>query len=328
MNYESTFEDENEYQFDAYGISEDLEQKVGQLLSIDEIYEFMKNRSHVTYDEEDTDLRKDEKTGLFYTDTFFVGLGETLIKHILVEKCISNKQNVDWERVTKNYDYRLINMIKATYNAPLTWVYPAEAFGHDCLVYGLAAIPKHSDYRPYSNNMDDFWHELEEKAILWFADNLPTRNDIRGIVIEYLNLPNDIFLWDRICSATKSWNDYRYVFSPDAFRGNIEFIAQERGGKRAAELVRLLQNDWQEIKNFKWFNLTALNEDEISNFEMTLFQGMERNLHKWEAETIQQPKSQKNSSFPLLSDQCRKENKVEIVEAELRAACHGTAVAL
>lgn len=35
-----------------------------------------------------------------------------------------------------------------------------------------------------------------------------------------------------------------------------------------------------------------------------------------------------NTEFSLLTEQCRKENKVPSVEAELRAACKGTAVEL
>ena len=46
------------------------------------------------------------------------------------------------------------------------------------------------------------------------------------------------------------------------------------------------------------------------------------------AEEAHQQKENKPEYFPLLTEQCRKEGKMQIVENELRDACRGTATAL
>ena len=327
MDFESPFDNE-EYCYDAYGDVDIIEQKVGQPLTIEELRAFMDSRIHVTYAPEDTDLLLDEQSGLYYTDTLFCDLGELLIRHMLVEQCMEKKEQVDWQRVTKNYDYRLIDNIRTWYNAPLTWVYPAEAIGYENLVFGLVATPQSCEQRWSLEDILEFWRDLETKALLWFADNLPTNSDANGsFLVSYHGLPPDMPLWDRLCATKRNFDSNVYIFDPDTFRSNMEFIAQERGTSRAADIVRALRDDWQDIKVHQCFRLDLMTDEEIDLFETMLFAGMDRYMRIWEKQTPQRPASSK-ATFPLLTDQCRKEGKLEAVEAELRDACNSPAPAL
>lgn len=327
MEFESPFDNE-EYYYDAYGDANELEQKVGQPLTIEELRAFMNARMHVTYGPEDTALFLDEKSGLYYTDALYCASGELLIRHILVELCMEKRDQVDWQRVTGNYDYRLIDDIRTWYNAPLTWVYPAETIGMENLIWGLVATP-HSYAQRWSRvDILEFWEELKVKALLWFADNLPTNSEANGsFLANYHGLPPDMPLWDRLCAAKRTSDRNVYIFAPDTFKTNIELIAQKRGTAKAAELVRALRADWQDIVVHQCFRLDQMTEEETDQFEVLLFAGMDRYMRIWESQATQRPAAS-IAAFTLLTDQCRKEGKAEAIQSELRAACQYSATAL
>ncbi|MBO7458575.1 MAG: hypothetical protein J6T80_04900 [Paludibacteraceae bacterium] len=282
MDYDNPFfEDEPEYYHDAYGDTETMEQKVGQPLSLSEIKEFMNGRSHVTYDMDEMELLLDERNGLYYTEQISVASAELLINHCIVEQCMEHRGKVDWERVTDKYDYRLIDKIERLYTSPLTWVYPAEKIGHNGLVWGLMAAPETCEERLFLSN-HEFFKNLRELAIRWFAINLPTKKDIRGTEGEYYYIPNDIILWDRLCSSAHAFDSRGPIFNPLTLQKNIELIAENIGSGRAAQIVRLLREDWPDIKALKLFGLKELTTEQIEEFEQCLFAGMDRNLRKWE----------------------------------------------
>ena len=290
MEYESSYFEEKEYHYDAYGVSEAMEEKVGQPLTIEEMRKFMDNRIHVTYSEEEISLMLDPKTGLYYTDELRICCAELLINHILVDQCVMNRKKVDWQRVTNNYDYQVIDKIKSWYHKPLIWSYPADIIKDNCLVWGLVAAPGYCEDRSCMSDMMDFWDDLKLQALLWFVDHLPTKRDVRGTGLncEYLGMPQNMPLWDRLCSREKSWDSYHYVFNEDVMQSRLDYIAEKRGGVKAAQLVRLLQKDWKDIKIHKYFNLDQLSEEDIEDFEQCLFAGMERNLQYWEQSTPMQ----------------------------------------
>ena len=72
-----------------------------------------------------------------------------------------------------------------------------------------------------------------------------------------------------------------------------------------------------------------MEEKDIVEFEDLLFNGFDDLLEEWDAETPQEATSNtKPAVFEFITEQCRKEGKVESVETELRAACKGTAVGM
>ena len=296
MNYENSyFDNEPEYYHDAYGETEKLEKKVGKPLTIAEIKKFMKKRTHVTYDKEEMELLVDNKTGLLYTEELNAVSAELLINHCLVEQCMEHRKMVDWERVTDKYDYKLIEKIDHIFIYPLTWVYPPAEIGYDSLVWGLLAVSKPCEDRYSLSTYSDFFSNLRELSIRWFATNLPTKNDIRGVGRDYHMVPDDMVLWDRICSYGIDCFSRKDIFRPETLRKNIEFIAENFGAARAAKIIRLLREDWQDIVIRKLFDIDELDSEQIEEFRQNLFEGMDRSLRKWDAETpkVEEPKPAK-----------------------------------
>jgi hypothetical protein len=73
-------------------------------------------------------------------------------------------------------------------------------------------------------------------------------------------------------------------FNPGHFRQEIEHIRTNFGPQKAAQIVRLLRDDWQDIKVLKLFGIDELTPDQVEEFRLCLFEGMERNLRNWEAQ--------------------------------------------
>ncbi|MBR6017352.1 MAG: hypothetical protein IK073_01870 [Paludibacteraceae bacterium] len=119
------------------------------------------------------------------------------------------------------------------------------------------------------------------------------------------------------------------LFSPSIFLENMKTIAERHSEARAAEIVRLFRKDWKRVVSMKFFDIDKLSKEQVEDFRACLFEGMDYYLEQWEAESApEQETEDKPSAFPLLTEQCRKEKKVAAVEAEIRAACRGTAVGL
>jgi hypothetical protein len=118
-------------------------------------------------------------------------------------------------------------------------------------------------------------------------------------------------------------------FDQRIFLDNVTRIAKTHGGKRAAQIVRLLRKDWKRITTMKFFDIGKMSSEQIEEFRAGLFEGMDYYLEQWEYETPQNSQDNaKHATFEFITDLCRKEGKVETVEAELRAASNGTAHAM
>ena len=289
-----------ECSYGYYGNEEDFE-KIGKFLTIDEISHLMDIRLHVKYDQKDRELEFDEQTGLYYTTTLFTHCGDTLINHILVEKCMQDRDKIDWQRTTNNYDFEIVDFIRRNYLHPLAWDMPREASDKICL--GLIAKERYRESRIY--NIREFWAKLYNDGLLWFADNLPSIQDAAA-PFRYHDIPDDFIAWDRLFSTEyeaysfyvdiKIPNEKNGLFSIQTFKKNIDFIALNRGGAKAAEIVRLLRDDWRDIVLFKYFHIQRLSPEEIEKFRLCLFEGMDRSLRIWDAET---PKEEKPKQEPV-----------------------------
>lgn len=83
-------------------------------------------------------------------------------------------------------------------------------------------------------------------------------------------------------------DDYNAIklFSAFQLRSNLLLIAQERGGKFAAEVLRLLQEEWPMLK--QWKNaLRNMTKEDIDDFEECLYHGFDDLLAEWEKEAEQ-----------------------------------------
>jgi hypothetical protein len=108
-------------------------------------------------------------------------------------------------------------------------------------------------------------------------------------------------------------------------RFNLTIIAENRGGKRAAELLKMLQKEWPTIKRWKT-NMDKVDEKDIAAFEEHLFHGFDDLLEEWEKD--KEEVVTEGKQFSLLTDACISEKKEAKVISELRAACKSTAVGL
>ena len=117
-----------------------------------------------------------------------------------------------------------------------------------------------------------------------------------------------------------SEDDYKSLklFSALILRSNLMLIAKERGGRRALEILQMLQEEWPKLK--MWKNaLRNMSKEEIDDFENCLNYGFDDLLEEWEKE---------EKYFPLLTEKCRKEHKTQEVEMALQEAYKGSAVTL
>ncbi len=222
------------------------------------------------------DLLKDEQTGLYYTDYIFAHSANTLYDHLMAEQLWLNRKQVDWKRVTRWYDPEQINRINQLLRSPLLWVDPMP-FETNCVIVGKVA----QEVTPgWSDGVLMDWHQqMFEENLLWFADTMPVADDVN--IYRYHRLPKDMLLWDRILS------EYHQM-SVSAFRNNMNFIAEKRGGAKAVELIKRFREDWKDIQILKLFGFEGMKPQSIEEYRLALFEGMGRNVRIWEAEAIQQ----------------------------------------
>jgi hypothetical protein len=117
------------------------------------------------------------------------------------------------------------------------------------------------------------------------------------------------------------------MYHAPSLRNRLMIIADNRGGKRAAELLRMLQAEWPKLKLWKT-EMERMTDEQISEFESILFNGFDELLSEWEGEVQEEEVVTEGKRFSLLTDACIAEGKEAKVISELRAACKGTAVGL
>ena len=317
-----------------------------QLVTIDEMRELI-------LQEEDEilpryDLWKEEATGLYSTDLFAFGGNGVLRDHYTMEQMLNMQDQVDWLRVTNCYDAMTLGEMLYTFHCPLVWLsIPQNDFPYKYVVTGKVAAEQFSE--------DRAWKTLpihKDSVLDWFVKELPTPSYPLFYDPPY-GIPDDMILWNYLlnyrseeikfyqkrrafylehtkdnCHDAPEESENLYL-DIDTFFYNLQYIVNHFGAAKAAEIVRSLQSDWKSIVALKLFGIKWVSKERVEEFRTFLFDGLERYLAKWESEDVSAPNQRlKNTRFLLLTEQCRKEKKVETVESELRAACHGTAVGL
>ncbi len=321
------------------------EQEQYQLLTIEEMRELAKTEEYKIPEEELQMRRNDEKDVDFpggeYTVNINVNNPSLLRDHLLLEECLTELWKLDWKLITHVYNYRAIAYMHYLWYHPLVWVPISDELKKSRIIIGKVAEER------YVKRPEEFvlltpldWH-FNELILIWFADKLPKLEDTLFDRQMWLTSIFDIVLWPYIindpypCYRRASEEDGVYDpslikrFDLKTFYYNIQHIAELFDGKKAAEIVRLLRSDWKRIVSLKLFEIDKITPEQIEEFRAGLFEGMDYYLERWETETPQ-PSSPETTpaSFEYITDQCRKEGKAEAVEAELRAAAKGTAVAM
>ena len=205
---------------------------------------------------------------------------DLLKNHLLLETLYARKDEVDWERVSCYYDYEVIDKIGDTLMSPLVWV-PSEEAGEHCAVKGKVA--KEVDPIEGYDNHDryELYYQMMEKGVLWFVDHLPEYSEELHQDRYGYHFPPGILLWDRFLQA-----QFGHAYYGDLLK-KLKFVAKERGGAKAAEIVKRLRKDWPHIRREKLFGISDLNEFEMGTvlkIEEQLDGELELYLQKWEAE--------------------------------------------
>lgn len=257
-----------------------LDEYKSYLLSIEDMRAVFAQREkdicHVCYD---IDLIKDKKTGLLYTDYDFIKERDLLVGHLLIEQLYAKKDQVDWARVTYNYDYEAIERIKHMLITPLVWV-PTEEAAEYCVVSGKVAKEIDTPVGYENEDRYQFCRDLSAQGILWFADNLPEYTEQTSLWRYHHMLPK-IVLWDRLLQS--SFKHFRSEYMIQL----LKYIANERGVARVVEIVDRFRKDWPYIEKKGLFGITGLSEFEkktvLYNKE-AFFDEIGLHIAEWESE--------------------------------------------
>lgn len=247
----------------------------------------MKNKEYNLVTLEELEALYEKADGLRKDLPMDISLRRTALeKHLIAERLLQKDfDETDWSKEC-SYPFGIMEYARLWMN-PLVWKDPLKFKG--MLIDGRIAIEEL--YR----NIDDRYFKIRdivgtvyEQGILAFADNpsVNKENDLEyGIVKgvhnwylitkDYKNL-----LEDMLIGIDKTNDDLKYY---DSFRlqNNLMLIADNRSPKRAAELLRMLQDEWPKIKRWKT-GFDSMTEEEIAEFEQELFHGFDDMLEEWE----------------------------------------------
>ena len=324
------------------------EQSTYQLVTIEEMREMFSAEEEYGIPSH-YELQKDEQTGLYTNDLFALGGNGILRDHYVMEQLLANAQQVDWRKVSNCYDASTIGYIEYVARNPLVW----EKRLPDALHWKYVLSGRIASEKSIKNERQ--WWEFplrENEDIKWFVENLPTPL-YNGFYDQPWGVPSDMILWNyfisdreeeikmyKRCTAYYRNNpDVRFeatteekekiYLNTQALFNNLNYVVQTFGESKAVELIRQLQTDWKCMTSLKLFGANKVCKEHIEEFRLFLFEGLDRYINIWEhTETPLGSTPSLSTRFSLLTDTCRKEKKVDAVESEIRAACHGTAVGL
>ena len=322
-----------------FGFEIQVGNEIPAYVTVEELEEIIKQKEYQTeIDDYLLNLRKSERTGLLYTHLSFFLHPHWIASHILVEKCMQHPELYDWAEITDMYNFARIAEIVYVWMNPFIWIPRDDIHLQDCIILGKVATQKYdksrneqfiydwlsqmyreralfiADYRPKSekDQQTNDGHKVLKGMIPWDLLITDGRQYIKDIIEDEINLEHD-----------------KGEFNPESFRENLQYIAEERSPQVAAELLRKLRKDWPSIVAWKCFGIDKISPEQVEKFRSCLFEGMDYYLEQWEAvNTEEVTAASKPTCFPLITQECKKAGKVDSVEAEIRAACHGTAVGL
>lgn len=322
------------------GIELYTDDELPKVLTIEELKEFAQKKPYQPKNADILKFEKNEENGLLYTNVIRTWAND-FISHLLMEICIQDMDKYDWVRMTDYFDYRRIADYVYVWLTPYTWMEDDDVELYGYLVEGRVAKPEYNKFR-------------KDEVYKWAINMLNERELILGDHIISMQYDYE-FEKGKVLAGMNFWsllttNPRKYIqfvfengrypvdeemegkisyFDNEYFLDIMRSIAEEKGPEKAARVVRALRKDWKPIVNFKLFNIDKITPEQIEEFRAGLFEGMDYYLELWDAETPQ-PSSPETTpaSFEYITDQCRKEGKAEAVEAELRAASKGTAVAM
>ena len=302
-------------------------------VTIDEMKKLLRSRIKNGQIYELHELEFDKQSGLYYTNYF--SWGDNLLQlHLLAEQCIINIKMIDWLRTTDSYDTDTMQRILDLMQNPLVWIddIPDE-LETKFIVTGRVATEKSSEERYIMSPCNDLFFDWIAARREWFANKLPKAMDIP--TYSGYNVPKDMIVWDRLLTdPIKKWHslhlnpDKKYILgnaiwpycSPLYIRREINSIYDHFGAQKAAQIVRLLREDWQDIKVLKLFGIDELTPEQIEEFRQCIFEGMDRSLRAWDDETpkAETPKEESPDHAPTSAPGKPRGPKTQYLFADVR----------
>lgn len=202
--------------------------------------------------------------------------GHTLLeKHLIAERLLQrNYEKVEWLNICKSLAD--ICGYAHLWAHPLAWRDPS--LYPDYVIDGRIAKEVFDDTRyPDIIEVVDY---IYDQIVLDYAENPIVANED---ALE-AGLPKGMHDWSTLTWGLRSvlddgefinesinpneiyFKDYDFI----CLRKNLTVIAEQRSPKRAAELLRMLQKEWPQIKKWKT-GLETMEEKDIEDFEYGLF---------------------------------------------------------
>lgn len=269
------------------------EKKAGERLTLEEMFDIFegdifeeyrkKEGIKILLNDQGRKYIKDYPYGWWYND------GCPLIcQYILAEQMLPENGTLDIEfkndgTFTLEWELSVVHK----WVNPLVWAREGEYFAN--VIQGHFAIPLYD-----SSRIQIACALIKRHAnfrVLFFADGHQIANEdlyhrgfMKGMHVWDVITGDYSELYAKVLSGDEvTIDDIQRVkqFNPMYLRNSILVIANERGGKRAAEILRLFQSEWPRIK--VWKNaLQNMSHEEVTEFEDCLMCGFDDLLAEWE----------------------------------------------
>ncbi|MBQ8939658.1 MAG: hypothetical protein IJ047_05490 [Paludibacteraceae bacterium] len=292
-----------------------IDDEIPQYVTIEELQELLKQKAYqTTQDELILSLMSKERRVEALMPPTFTLFPYWISSHLLVQTCMQDFEAYDWAKITDVYNIPRIAEIAFIASHPYVWQ-PIEERPLDTIISGKIATMQFDSSRCSIKWLD----KMVNERVLFLADHKPA-----AVQDTYLNGEGNVLkgmlLWNLIVTDGRNFIKRSLVenvpegvdtsirfFDTESFRENLQYIAQERSPKIAAELLQALRKDWQGIVAWKCFGIDTLKPEQVEKFRSCLFDGMEYYLQQWMTETEQQ-------TTPQPSTACRYIDKDKLAE--------------
>jgi hypothetical protein len=264
-NLKSEYFYDLERNFPEYVVSEFK----NRLVTIDEMRDVLKKRWQHSNSQDIADLKLDDQTGLYHANHSFLDCNDLLSNHLFAEQLYAKKNQVDWLRMTDCYDYKVVEKIDHILSNPLVWLPPFDLRDEYVVVGDVAAelVPPENFY--FDDGRYGFYNDMRERGLLWFADTMPTKNDVYDDY-RYDDMPDTMILWDRFL-----FGGYRDI------RLSLDYIIAHRGHAKAVEIVERFRQEWNWFVTVKFYDFQKLDNYEKERYCRALFEELDPYLHSW-----------------------------------------------
>jgi hypothetical protein len=261
-------------------------------LTLDEMYDIFMGDAYKEWHEilyEGTNGKKHAGITVLWHNPRFSPL---LYRHIIAEELLGcDKEKVDWDKVGLFEPCHYFEFIDLLMN-PLVW---KDALDYeDIVVEGRIAEEEYDSGR--FKDIVDLLNYIGRLDIIDFAKD-PYEYDEDSYEMKHVKGMHE---WGRLTCDMEdifhkiingehtTYEEIRGAKYYDlaSLRYRLTVIAKECGGKRAVELLSMLQEEWPKIKLWKTYFDTMEPED-IEHFENGLFHGFDDLLAEWNQEAEQ-----------------------------------------